>query len=549
MSADDVIAETKSRIEALIAPIDGGVGTDVSYDTPFELVKNEVDKLQALEGGKVDWGTVASTADEVLSEKSKDFRLALYYSAAKLHLDGLGGLLEGLVLVDSLVTSYWEPMFPALKRPKARGNLCGWYNDLAVARLGAYQPVSSDADVVKAIEQILRNLDGELRDKLGEHYPGMLGLQNLARSLVASLPVEAPPPPPPSPASSAQPAAPSSEARPAESYASAPAVQQSFSSSPSAAVPDASGITDAASAMDFVEKSGDALVRAGDALRNADATDPFAYRILRVGIWISIQRTPPAEAGRTLVPAPPKFMRTQLDGLIAAENWVQLMHQAEEAAAQYILWLDPHRYLANAMDRAGPNFLNAKKAVIRELGILLLRAPKIETLEYSDGTPLADGSTKMWIESEVAPALGGGGGGGGGSVASFLEAPLQEARSLAGGGKLPEAIDVITKAANAAPSGVDRFRGRLAVAKLCLQAEQFSVARAQLEGLASLVEHHRLTDWEPDLCADVYSALYAAHKAQNRGDEVAPEARLREAAAFERLCQLDAGAAIKLSTG
>jgi type VI secretion system protein VasJ len=242
-------------------------------------------------------------------------------------------------------------------------------------------------------------------------------------------------------------------------------------------------------------------------------------------------------------------MRNQLDALIAAENWVRLMHLAEEAAVQFILWLDPHRYLANAMDRAGANFLNAKKAVVREVGVLLLRAPKIETLAYNDGTPLADGSTKMWLESEVFPAMGGGGGGGGASVASFLEGPLQEARALAGGGQLPEAIDIISKAANMAPSGADRFRGRLAVAKMCLQAEQFAVARAQLEGLAALVEHHRLADWEPDLCAEVYSALYAAHRGQNRGDEVAPEARMREAAAFERLCQLDAGAAIKLAPG
>ncbi|HVY44363.1 MAG TPA: type VI secretion system domain-containing protein, partial [Minicystis sp.] len=292
------------------------------------------------------------------------------------------------------------------------------------------------------------------------------------------------------------------------------------------------------------------LNRVGDAIRAADPGNPLAYRYARTGYWLEVAQTPTAENGVTLVPPPPDGIRSQLDAMMAAENYLGVINAADEAASTFILWLDPHRYIANAMDRLGAIFINAKKALVREVAILLARVPSLPTLSFNDGTPFADGSTKMWLEAEVATALGGAGKSDGGAAnggSGFLDAPLAEAKTLAASGKLPDAIELVAKAAAAAPSGADRFRGRLAVAKLCLQAGQFAIARAQLEGLVWLTEQHKLAEWEPGLCAELYSALYAAHRGINRGEEVAPEARAREALAFERLCQLDAGAALKLS--
>ena len=42
---------------------------------------------------------MAVGADELLSEKWKDFRVALYYATAKAHTDGVSGLLDGFVVL------------------------------------------------------------------------------------------------------------------------------------------------------------------------------------------------------------------------------------------------------------------------------------------------------------------------------------------------------------------------------------------------------------------------------------------------------------------
>jgi hypothetical protein len=135
---------------------------------------------------------------------------------------------------------------------------------------------------------------------------------------------------------------------------------------------------------------------------------------------------------------------------------------------------------------------------------------------------------------------------------SSVEAKMNEARALvANGGALPDAIQLVIKAGAGAQTPADRLRAKLAVAQLCNEFQQFLVARSALEGLDRVVEQHRLWEWEPALCVDFYAALYQAHRGLNAayGMEVPPDLRAKETAAFDRLCQLDPGAALKFTIG
>src|SRR3954452_10129884 len=110
MAAQDVIDASKAKLEAMLAPIDGGAGADISYDEGFEKVKSEVEKMTSMSGGKVDWAMIVSTSDELLSDKGKDFRVALYYAAARAQLDGIAGLLDGYVVLSELIANFWTTM-------------------------------------------------------------------------------------------------------------------------------------------------------------------------------------------------------------------------------------------------------------------------------------------------------------------------------------------------------------------------------------------------------------------------------------------------------
>lgn len=113
---------------------------------------------------------------------------------------------------------------------------------------------------------------------------------------------------------------------------------------------------------------------------------------------------------------------------------------------------------------------------------------------------------------------------------------------------IPAAFAILHKAARSAQAPSDRFRARLSIAKISLQVGQMNIARAQLEALERTASYHHLAEWQPDLCAELYAALYQVLRASNAafGMEIPPDLRAKENAAFEKLCELDSSAALKL---
>lgn len=62
-----------------------------------------------------------------------------------------------------------------------------------------------------------------------------------------------------------------------------------------------------------------------------------------------------------------------------------------------------------------------------------------------------------------------------------------------------------------------------------------------------MANQHQLHAWDPELCAELFGALYTTLRGLNAGYEVSEEARKRESDAFQRLCELDAALAFRLS--
>jgi type VI secretion system protein VasJ len=320
-------------------------------------------------------------------------------------------------------------------------------------------------------------------------------------------------------------------------------------------VPDAGGITDADSANAVLEQVSTLLMRAGEALRIADGSSAFGYRIARTGLWLFMQQDPPAQEGQTYLPSPPDHVRSAFDGMAEAGNWNGIVGSLDEVVSEHRFWLDPHRHVSNALENLG--FADAKMAHLFEVATLLRRAPGLATFTFNDGVPLADDLTKAWIDNEVRPVLGsggapsGGGGGGGGAPggksARALEKALTEARAFIEAQEPFSAIQAVTKVAAQTITPVDKFRSKLAIAKICLEIGQLAIARAQLESLERMAKQHRLDEWDPELCGELYGALYQTVRGLNQGYEVTDEQRKRETEVFERLCELDAAAAFRIS--
>lgn len=133
---------TLTPIETLIAPIDGshqGVGEDLTFDLRLDAIiaARQADDPLLAQGNWVtelkvaDWDFVKSECAALLTDTSKDIKVALWYVNALSHTDHLAGINHGLRLLSALVDEYWLTMYPPLDGEEdsmdIRAGLLSWF--------------------------------------------------------------------------------------------------------------------------------------------------------------------------------------------------------------------------------------------------------------------------------------------------------------------------------------------------------------------------------------------------------------------------------------
>lgn len=544
------IEQLREKAKTWIEPVSAAApaGAAAKTNPQYEAVIAEVAKLESLSGGTVDWAMVLDSGGKVLQSVSKDLRIATYMAYGLYQTQGLDGLATGLVLISEMMDRYWQGLFPELARLRGRANALGWLIERAANTLPELQVDASARERVEALDVAAARLAEVARQKFEANGPAIRPLIESVQRLKASLPAEAPPPPPPpkpeaKPATPPPPPPPVAPVAPVASVAPVAAAAPAFDTPPVAAMSGADGVTD------FLRQTGSALVSAAGTLRRAVATDPQSYRMLRLGLYLHLVQPPPSDAsGKTSIPAPPPALRTQLEKMAGNGKWAEVLEEAESALMQHRFWVDLHYLSARALAELGPTYQPARQSLLTELGAWLKRMPAVPKLSFGDGSPVASGETRAWLESELAPPAAAGGA----SSASSAEggegddeaAALTEARKLLGGGKAPEAIALLQKRVENATSSRKRFRARLALAKLCAASGQGNVARALFEALDREAVERGLDAWEPTLAAECLEGLLGV----SRPPPKSPEGLVSEFnARYHRLCLIDPSAALRVS--
>lgn len=525
--------EAVERLAPLLAPIPGAnpAGADVSYDTDFETIKAEIDKLSSVDNSEPAWSKIQDLGTMLLSQKGKDLRVVSWMGVAKVKTQNWPGFADALILYETLARTFWDTMYPEARRARARVNAFAWMADMMHQHLVSKDVVFADGDAIRAADEVLKDLDQLMAEKLGDAYTGPGQLRSLMRDKVRAIPE------PPQAATETQ----AGETTTAEG--SAPVAQ---AASGPVAPTSVEGVPDAAGA------SGHLLVQCAALLRNADPARAWGYKLQRWGTWIAIEDPPPAEDGRTYIPSPGEGTHKQLDDLRDAQNWLELLNTAEAMTSEYIFWLDPHRFVALALDGLGPKFAAAREMVGREVTYFVARMPAVPTLTFSDGMAFADPATQTWLEEEGRKW---GSGGGGSAAAAAISAEdeevanrLAEARKMASEGRLADGLAIALALADRAADARMRFRSRLVVGKMALDGSKPELARAMLEHLMGDVERFGLETWEPAICATLYSYLLTATREVIRAKGGSPDLVAKEQHLFDKLCRLDPASAIKLST-
>jgi type VI secretion system protein VasJ len=493
-----------------LAPIAGPAraGAEASQEDAYFAVQGEIDKLQSLAGARPDWGRVQALCSELLATRSKDFTLAGYLALALLETQGLAGLTLGASALSGLLADYWEDGFPPVQRIKRRANSLSF----VLERLALALPRVAPSKTPEAARAALA-LDA-LATRLAQRFPGP-DSPSLAplRDALANLPDSSPgaePQLPPAPApgaatayGSAPAAAPATVPVPATATVAAPATATVPAPAPLSLPPPISAPADSAALAPFLAASAASLVDAARALLEAEPTQPRAYRLLRIGLWLELESVPPAQGdGRSRIRAPEKRVRDALGALVSAARWDALLLQSEAALRANPLWLDACWLSARALEALGETHVAAKAAVESESRALARRLPQLLELRFLDGTPIASPEAAAWLRA---------GAGGGEITPNEQAAPkaLQSALEAALGAGDPAAAREVEHLLRAAPSAREAFQWRLVLARSVEQSGKLEAAAALYLGLERDVDAHRLEDWEPELARELFRSLWA----------------------------------------
>lgn len=494
-------------------------GEEVREDPAFELLEAELAKLSSpVHSMTMDWNKVNQWSTELLSTKGKDLLVACYLAGGLLETRGLYGLADGLKVLADMLQTYWDTLYPGLKRMRGRRNALQWLVDRVQQRAtetdwGALPP--QEAELVARLAASLKAMDAVLAEKDSE-APSIRALQNLVGALTV---VEEKAEPAPPPAASA----------------AAPA--------PPAGAPPATLLLDSADNVErALEEACSRLGSLAEWFLANDSSNPLSYRLNRTAAWSTLEALPPADGGQTRIAPPISQLTDALARLKDSQSDAELVAFAEAQLAAFPFWLDLNGVCAAALGRMGSGFAAARQEVCNETARLLARLPGLEKLAFSSGMPFAASDTLDWLATLLpgitatasGPATGG-------RASDAVTAAIGNARALAANDDLASAAACLQEQLALQPSPRDQLLLQIRLCELLLQHRPGAALSAFAQAVVQAIDRHQLGSWDPAMALDGLQVAYGV-MARNEEDRAAADTLLA------RIVALDAATAVKLVT-
>jgi type VI secretion system protein VasJ len=488
-------------------------GSDVRYDPLFDQLQAEIDRasLPAV-AGAVDWDKVVRLAAEILSQKSKDLLVAGYLAVGLIQLRGMEGLALALKIYRDLIEHHVQSLFP--QRERARLRAVEWWLEKSAAALATLGACPVEPVLLVSMEEQLAKLS-QLLPELLPDAPSLQLLRDFLRRGAESSRADLP-------RADAATIAPESSAMATEPCAkgtgtcgaSPPARSDE---APVAAPGDVSACHDGALPLEDLLHQ---LRARADLLRGQDHRDSLCYRLSRQASWLSLTQLPPAEAGRSRLPAPPATLSIRLAELKRAGESRTLLEELESQLGQFIFWLDLNRVAAETLlelDSAQA----AADAVCQETASLLRRLPGLDDLAFADGTPFADARTRQWLKKQLgkgktldvaSPVLSEMGAPH--PLAASIGSKTEAAGALIEQGRVSDAIGMFQEELHGARSGRERLEWRLALSRMLLAGEQASFALPHLEQAVADITSYCLEGYDPGMALEGLKLAWQGFESQ-----------------------------------
>ena len=481
--------ENDQLISLGIEPITDGnpAGVFDRDDPALEELQEEISKLDMNGLNAVAWDKVQELATDILKNKNKNFVVAGYLALASAQREKIKGLDRGLRMLTYMAEHFWEEGYPPAKRERARVNSANWVLERCTSMIEEVEVGGGNASSIISLSEGLdrfADIYGTKATKEGLEITAFLRpLREKKRDadyLIKQSTEHAD-------------TTPNQNSEEAAAVPTSQVAAPAMAAAPAATLPTNKGPEFDKAVSDFRTN----MLDFAKAMRTADIRDPRSYLIQRTAQWLTITSLPAANKSETLLPPPTDEAFNSLDLMESSENYELLINQAETMAQDYLFWLDPQRYVANALGKLGAE--KAVLSVVAGLRNYLASYPQILELKFQGGKPFVSEPTRLWIDEVVLASEETGTTGGGDEVATEIKTQASQARKLAAGGKVAEAAKLLDEGMSLATNQRDQFRWALAKAQLCTDAGLAEAAVHIVVGLEDMAAEHDLEQWEPGL--------------------------------------------------
>ena len=593
--------------EDLLTPIPGDnpSGVYLRHDTKLALYDNikearrQDDELNQgawkHERKLANYPVVIKLAQEALATKSKDLQLAAWLTEAMLHTEGFAGLRQGLTLCNSLLTGFWDTLYPPiedgdlemragpleffgtsldfpLKRIPLNKAGHDWfkykesrsvgYEDQAKTdkekeergkkiKEGKLGPDTFDKSFVETPKAFylssekeidgsllaLKNLQTVSDEKFGDAGPSFgklrTALEEVRHTVHALLEKKR-----------------ETEPDPVEPEPAAAGAEGSAGAVGGVASPGVGGISISVLTSSDPPERREAIATAAKAaamLRRQDPYNPAPYLMMRGLRWGELRAKGLSDP--SLLEAPSTDLRQHVKRLALGKKWNELLETAENAMSLPCsrAWLDLQRMVVGACTALGQEYEPIAAAIRSELKTLLHDLPELLDASLLDDTPTANVETRAWLQqldapqaaaSEEAPPAEAGtvSPNGHGSVPSWMVKsadPYVLAQDTLKAGQPEKAFEIMRKEIARQRSGRGRFERTMQMVELCASAGKDTIAQPLLDDIAAAIETHKLDEWEDKKMVAAALATLLKMSTKIKDDKNAKQKM------FERICRLD----------
>lgn len=484
-------------------------GEDIRFSTAFEALERELGGAQAIFGEvNVDWLRIREGCEHILSNQSKDLRVASWLAWALYECESVSGLSAGLGLIHYLCKEHWLLFHP--QKLRTRSAAMQWLLLKLDNALG--EDISITHQLLE-FQQLLRQLDGldEIFNLyLGSDAPLLLPLRRrLACMIQRAEQVEKEP------------------VKVVERVKQA--AVQLFSSDSYI-----DNEKDAQRTLSVQEHSVRSLCRWW---LKQKTTDPRAFRLGRSQTWYAVDSLPERNSEKiTPLRRLPADKLSNYQERFEQGLYADLIVDVEASLAGSPFWFDGQRMVWNCLKALGGEA--AMREVEAQFALLLKRIPDLIELRFHDGVPFADTETLQWIAAYILPTevhVGNASGSESQHDTSERNSLYHDALPVLQTKGLKAAVQLVNDHLNGMEGGRERFFCKLYIARLCIDAKKYELAKVQLEYLDQELQSASLPAWEPTIFLEVSRLLYSCYERMALNDKAAA----RKEVIYQRLCHHD----------